>query len=325
MQDAQYASAFDGYLQALVLGAGEPNATSSLWHPQKLDTVFQEAKRYEDTAFAPLALYWMGVARLKLGDKAAAIEYCQKAFDKAAMNEELANKILLRMLSSLGEKEVSIYFEQKLAANPDSLEANLTMYNLAKIKGEYSKAKDYIGRCIKLAGPNDQRKDEYLLRKAELLIVAYELTSDNSYLKEAIADYESLLTKMPNNTNVLNNLAYMLAENNQRLSDALEYAKKVFEQKPNNPNFMDTYAYVLYKNGQNSKAAELLTAAMQQYQQDVIATPSAILEHLGMVEEKLGEKAQALAAYKQVLQIGADKLPKNVKQRIQSAIERLSR
>jgi len=229
------------------------------------------------------------------------------------------------MFLILGPDEVSSYCEQRLKNNPDSLITNFTMFNLARIRDEYDKAVDYISKCIELTGPDTPRGLEYKNRKAELLILAFQKTSDNRYLKEAITDYESLLAKMPNNTIVLNNLAYLLAEKNQRLSDALTYAKKAFEQMPNNPIFMDTYAYVLYKNGQASKAAELLTAAMQQYRQDAIVVSLEVWEHLGMVKEELGEKAQALVAYKQALQVGADKLPEPVRQRITLAIERLSR
>jgi len=229
------------------------------------------------------------------------------------------------MFLTLGADEVSSYCEQRLKTNPDSLPTNFTMFNLARIKGEYDKAVDYISKCIELTEPDTQHGLEYKFRKAELLTIAYQKTSDNRYLKGAITDYESLLAKMPNNINVLNNLAYMLAEKNQRLSDAVKYAKKALEQMPNDPIFMDTYAYVLYKNGQASKAAELLTSAMQQYRQDEIVASPEVWEHLGMVKEQLGEKAQALIAYKRALQVGADKLPEPVRQRITLAIERLSR
>ncbi|MFQ6034444.1 MAG: tetratricopeptide repeat protein [Sedimentisphaerales bacterium] len=325
MQDAQYAAAFDGYLQALILAAPDPDTTNRVWREQKLDTLFEEAKKHENTPFAPLAFCWMGEAKLKLGDRKTAIEYYRKAVDKAETNDKLAAEILLRMFSSLGAEEVSKYCQQRLRTNPDSLAANFTMSNLARINSQYDEAIDYIKKCVELTGPDTPRGLEYLLKKAELLTLAYEKTSDNRYRKEAITDYQSLLAKMPNNTNVLNNLAYMLAENNQRLSDALKYAKKAHKQKPNNPNFMDTYAYVLYKNGQSSQAVELLTAALQQYRHVAIVAPPEVWEHLGMVKEQLGEKAHALDAYKRALQVGADKLPESVRQRITSAIERLSR
>jgi len=143
----------------------------------------------------------------------------------------------------------------------------------------------------------------------------------------AIADYESLLAKMPNSTGVAmvcNNLAYLLAENDERLSDALGYAKRAFDAKPNDPGVLDTYAYVLLKNGKASRAGEFLAAALQQYQQDKIAVPAEIYEHKGMIKEKLGAKAEALAAYKRALEVGADTLSPTARQQIEKAIDRLS-
>lgn len=156
------------------------------------------------------------------------------------------------------------------------------------------------------------------------MTVAYEKTSDNRYLKAAIRDYESLLDKMPNNTTALNNLAYLLAQSNQKLSKALEYAKRAVELKPNDANFLDTYGYVLLKSGKNSEAAESLAAAIQQYGRGSNAPPE-VYEHLGMAKEALGEKSQALAAYKRVLEVGADNLSAAAKQRINAAIDRLTK
>jgi len=323
-QDAQYAKAFDGYLQSLVLGAGTPDGKSRPWRPQKLDKVFEEAKEYIDTAFAPVAYYRMAEAKFKLGDRQAAIERCRRAVDKAEANEKLAAEILLRMYLLIGDAEVAEYCQEKLETNPDSLVANYTMFNLAKIKGEYDKAVNYADKCIELIEPDNQRAANYVLLKTQMLSEAYEETSDNTYLEKAIIDYESLLQKMPNNTSVLNNLAYMLAENGKSLTRALECSKRALELMPNNPNFLDTYAYVLHRNGRNSEAAEFLAAALQQYQQQDVNVPPEVYLHLGMVKEELGDKPQALDAYKQALQVGADKLSDVVKKRIDSAIERLS-
>jgi tetratricopeptide (TPR) repeat protein len=198
------------------------------------------------------------------------------------------------------------------------------MFNLAKIDGQYDKAIRYIDKCIQTAKGGDPRIVEYVAKKAEVLTLAYERTSDNNYLRRAVADYESLLTKMPNNTNVLNNLAYMLAENNERLPDALQYAKRAFDISPNDPSFMDTYGYVLYKNGKVSQAAELLVAALQRYGQDTTSVPSEVYEHLGMIKEKLGAKTEALDAYKRAMEVGADGLSQKRREQINDAVKRLS-
>jgi tetratricopeptide (TPR) repeat protein len=324
MQDVQYAIAMDGYLQSLVLAAGSTSKAGAGWHPEKLDKVFEESAKYVNTPFAPIAYYRMAEAKLSLGDRETAVEYCRTAVDKTGANERLASEILLRMFLLLEDEEVSKYCLERLKTTPDSLAANFTMFNLAKIRGEYDKAVGYIDKCIELTGAETPRGVDYTVKKAQVLAIAYERTSDNHYLKKAITDYESLLAKMPNNTLVLNNLAYMLAENNERLAEALEYAKRALEQKPNDPGFLDTYAYVLCKNGKDSEADEFMTAALLQYGQNQLTAPPEVYEHLGMIKERLGQKSQALDAYKDALEVGSDKLPKAVKDRITSAIERLS-
>jgi predicted Zn-dependent protease len=162
------------------------------------------------------------------------------------------------------------------------------------------------------------------VRKAETFTSAYSKTSDNNYLKKAVTEYESLLAEMPNNSDILNNLAYMLAEENVRLAEALEYSKRACEARPNDPGVLDTYSYLLYKNGRLSEAAEFLQSALQQYEQNRISAPSEVYEHLGMIKEGLGSVDEALAAYKQALEIGAEGLSEVTSGRIKAAIERLS-
>ncbi len=157
-----------------------------------------------------------------------------------------------------------------------------------------------------------------------LLDIAYKKTSDKNYLDRAIAEYESLRLEMPNNSSILNNLAYILAENNEKLTEALRYAKQALEISPDNPGILDTYAYVLYKNEKYPEAAEYLQAALQQHEHYRIPPSAGIYEHLGMIKEKLGARAEALAAYEQALKTAAGRLPENQMQQIKTAIERVS-
>ncbi|MHC4432909.1 MAG: tetratricopeptide repeat protein, partial [Planctomycetota bacterium] len=325
IEDALHATAFDGYLKALIAGAGTPGARD--FDPAKLDRIFAEAARYTDGAFAPMAYFRMAQAKSALGDKATAIEYSQKAVEKAGDNDTLASEILERMYLLLGYEEVLGYCQQRLGSDPGSLAANLAMFDLARIDGRYDEAIPYIDKCIELAGDDRARRLAYTMRKAGILIGAYARSSDKNYLKMAIADYESLLAKMPNSTGVAtvcNNLAYVLAENDERLSDALKYAKRALDLRPNDPGVLDTYAYVLLKNGDVKEAGEFLAAALQQYQQNRITVPAEIYGHKGMINEKLGAKAEALAAYNRALEVGAETLSPKARQEIERAVERLS-
>ncbi len=321
--DTLYTSAFDGYMNALILGAGQQGTGN--WNPRKLDKVFQECGKYLDSGFASIAYLRMAQAKLKLGDKTTAVEYCHRAVDKAGQDETLASEALLRMLLMLGPDEVLKYCRGKLQTNPDSIAPNFAMFNLAKINKEYDQAVDYIQKCINLTEPDSSRRLEYIMKKADILTLAYETSSDKNYLSAAITVYKSLLTKMPNNTIILNDLAYFLAENNERLPEALQYAKRALDEQPNNPGYLDTYAYVLHKQGKNLQAIEFLAASLQQYQQDNVLVPAVVYEHKGLIKEALGTKDEALTAYREALEAGEDGLSQKTRQRLNEAVERLSR
>ena len=305
-------TALDGYLHALLAA-------------NKLNKLFEEAGKYVESNFAPTALVTMAEAKMKLKDKQNAINYCQKAIDKAGTNETLVYDILQRMHALLGTKEITSYCEQRLQVNPDSLATNFTMFNLAKINRQYNKAVEYIDKCLLVMDANNPNRLDFIVAKTQVLQLAYDKTADNKYLKRIITEYESLLAKMPNNTSILNNLAYMLTEENTRLAEALSYAKRAHEAMPNDPSLLDTYAFVLYKNGRTPEAAEFIQAALQQYEQNKISAPAEVYEHLGMIKEELNYPAEAIAAYEQALETTPEQLPEKTRERIEKAIQRLSK
>ncbi len=304
------AAALDGYLGTLILDG-------------KLEKVFEEGSRYIDSDFAHIAFFRMAEAKLQLGDKTTAVEYCRKAIDISGASEILASGIVEKVASLLGTQEVLKYSRQRLETNSLSETANLVMFYLSKLGKEYNKAIDYIDKCLQITGSGSPQSTAYAIEKVRVLQLAYDKTSDNRYLNKAIEEYESLLEKMPNNTSILNNMAFLLAESGQRLSKALEYARRAYEMKPNSPNILDTYSYVLYKNGKLAEAAELLQAAMQHFEDSQITISPEVYEHLGMIKEELSSPQEALDAYKQALQT-AELSEKSV-ERIKSAVERLSR
>jgi len=305
------AASLEGYLQAILSGG-------------KLDKVLEEGGKYVDGNFAPIAYLTMAEVKMKLGDKAKAIEYCRKAVDKAGTNEAFVSNILQKMYLLLGAQDVLQLCKERLKANPDAFSANWTMFNVAKVSGQYNNAVKYIDKCLQIIGSDNPRRVEYTMQKATVLSSAYSKFYNKDYLRKAVAEYESLLAEVPDNTGVLNNLAYMLAENDERLDEALKYAEKALRTQPNEPGLLDTYAFVLFKNGRFREAAEYLQAALQQYESRRASVPAEVYEHLGMIKEGLGAGAEALAAYKIALEIGAGKLSRTVIERIKSAVERLS-
>ncbi|HPS55533.1 MAG TPA: tetratricopeptide repeat protein, partial [Sedimentisphaerales bacterium] len=306
------AMALDGYLMILV-------------RQKEYSKVLELGRQYIDGEFAPLAYFRMAEAQLASGDKKTAIEYCRKAVDKAEVNESYASEMLQKVYGLIGSEEVVSICQEKLTANPESLYANFSMFNISVINGQYNKAVEYIDKCIAIVGSDNIRKTEYIGQKVGVLELAYKKTSDKVYLQKAIREYESLLVEMPNNISVLNNLAYMLAETGEKLDKALEYGKRAYDLMPNNANIMDTYSYVLLKNGKNKQAEEYLQSALQQYEKDSISAPSDVYKHLGVIKEALGRSSEAVAAYQQALEIGDKTMLEEEKAEIRKAIERLSK
>ncbi len=291
----------------------------------KTQKLFEEANKYVDTVFAPVAFFRMGQAHLAAGDRAKAIECCKKAIEKAGDNESLVNLILSEMSSLLGNEETMKYCQERLAGQPDSLAANLAMFYLYRSDGEYNKSVDYIDTCLKITEGQVGRHTACMTEKALTLQMAYAKTSDRAYLDRAVETYESLLEKVPNNTGALNNLAYLLAENDERLPEALKDAEYAHRLSPNDAGYMDTYAYTLYKNGKYDEAEQMLLAAVQKYQDNGGAIPSEVYEHLAMAKEKLGKKSEALEEYKHALDSNAEETVSGTNDRIEAAIERLEK
>ena len=323
IDDESYVTAFDGYLQALLDGTGDPDRDN--WHPEKSELIVKEAQKYVESSFAPMAYVRMAQALLKLHDEDKAVEYCHLALEKIRTNEKYASQVMINIYPMLGLDAITEFCTQTLQKNPDSLPANYVMYYLMRINNDYDKSTDYIDKCIKLTDKESPIRTDYILKKAEMLLYAYAYTSNNKYINMAINDYESLLSEMPNNIKVLNNLAYMLAESNQRLSDALEYSKRAQKLKPNDPGFLDTYAFVLLKSGNDTEAEKTIDEALRQYtEQGQMEVPGEVYEHKGMIKEKVGKKEEALTAYKRALELGSKYFTQKTKDRINQSIERVS-
>lgn len=311
-QGKQDPDALNGYMRA-ILAQG------------MTEKLFNAAAKYIDGDLAFVAYYWMAEARMKLGDRQNAVEYCYKAMQKAQQNLNIQAEITQRTYSLLGGPDTERLCKRLLNEQPDGIPANWAMFNLCSLKGDYNAANDYIDKCIAAASTEDNNWTTFTIQKATTLVKAYMKTSDNNRLQEALVAYESLLEKMPNNTSILNNVAYILADNNQDLDKALEYAKRAHEAKPDDPEYLDTYALVLHKMGRNSEAVQFQQAAIQQYEAQRASTPADAYEHLGLFLEQLGEKSRARTAYEQALEANGSNAPPAVKQRINDAIERLEK
>jgi tetratricopeptide (TPR) repeat protein len=305
-----YVRALDKYLEAL-------------WLDEKYEELLKYASKYIDTKFAPIVYAQMAQTRFKMGSKATAMDYYRKAIEKCGTNNTLILSILQNMSNIVGQIEVAKWCDEKLRTNPDSMAANLMMFKLTQQRGEYNKALEYINKFLSLVDPESPSWIEQMFNKANTLTMAYMKTSDKRYLSTAILEFEKILAKQPDNTSVLNNLAYFLADNDEQLDKAVECAKHAHEASPNDAGTMDTYAYALCKAGEYAKAEEMLQMAIQIFERESMTVPWDVYMHLGMAQEGLGQKAAAAESYRQALEVGGRGIPKNKKEELMKAIERV--
>lgn len=308
--DADRMSALDYYFEALLLGRNY----------QKL---LEEASKYIDTQFAPVAYSQMAQVQLKLGNRATAVDYFRKAIERSGANDSLISGVLQNMEDVVGIEEVWRWCSQRLSTDPDSLAANLAMYKLAERQGDYNKAFAYANKCMEIVGSQSPTWIKYAFYKANILVLAYQKTSDEKYLTNAISGYEAILSKQPDNGDAMNNLAVLLADNNEQLDKAVKYAKRTHEAALNDANRMDTYAYVLCKTGDFAKAREMIQRAIQVYELSGADISWDVYNHLGMVMEGLGRKDEAATAYRQAMEIAGETVSQTNKQELTKAIERV--
>ena len=126
--------------------------------------------------------------------------------------------------------------------------------------------------------------------------------------------YEKALKIDPENSFVLNNYAYYLSLRNVKLDKAESMSAKSLKLDPTNGANMDTYGWILYKLGKYSEAAEWVQKAIDATAE---ADPD-LLEHLGDIKYKSGDKEKALQLWQNALKVGkgSDFLEQKVKEGI---------
>ncbi|NTW49414.1 MAG: tetratricopeptide repeat protein [Chlorobiales bacterium] len=110
-----------------------------------------------------------------------------------------------------------------------------------------------------------------------------------SRYKESERCYEAALKLDPDNVLVLNNLSYSLSERGIDLDRCLKMAQTAVEKEPDNGAYLDTIGWIYYKLGKYEKAKDWIEKAVGTGRISPV-----VLEHLGDIYLKLGNKAKAM-------------------------------
>jgi Tfp pilus assembly protein PilF len=122
--------------------------------------------------------------------------------------------------------------------------------------------------------------------------------------------YERALSIDSSNALVNNNFAYSLSERGIKLDMALKMAKIAIKTEPGNSAYLDTIGWIYFKAGDFNAAIEYIEKAIT-----VGGEKPDILEHLGDIQFKMGEKDKAKGNWQKALNL--DKNNSELKQKIE--------
>jgi tetratricopeptide (TPR) repeat protein len=191
----------------------------------------------------------------------------------------VVNLILGLSLSQSGNNlEAKEYLKKSVELNPSDITA-LSAYGFAlnQLK-ENDEALQVLNKALRI------KPDEIsILGTMGLIYDSKEMWAECDSIYEKALRLDSL------NAVINNNYAYSLSERGIRLDEALEMVKLAVEKEPANSSFLDTIGWVYYKLGDYEKAKLYLEEAIKYGGERPV-----ILDHLGDVMFKLGEKNLAL-------------------------------
>jgi tetratricopeptide (TPR) repeat protein len=253
--------------------------------------------------------------------------------------DRLKSGVLQQMLMAMtkqgqGDKALEV-IDRLLKKQPDnwlSLEMKAQVQrDMGKLE-DAAKTYDEMGERI--------RSDKKLTKEQQEALydeVRYALSNvyvDLKQIDKAAEQLKALLAREPNNPTYNNDLGYIWADHDMNIAESEKLVRKAIEEdrrqrrkanpdlKPeedkDNPAYLDSLAWVLYKQKKYKEAKPLLLDVVKEEEGKHIE----IYDHLGDVLMALGEKAEAIAAWKKGIEVaGNTKREKERKEAVEKKIQ----
>jgi tetratricopeptide (TPR) repeat protein len=164
------------------------------------------------------------------------------------------------------------------------------------LKKEYKKAIRALEQ-----GKNTILNDDALL--VQFLSQLGDAYYNDQQYEKSYKNYESALSKEPDNAHVLNNYSYYLSLQKENLEKAKKMSEKLVEKYPNDPTYLDTHAWVLYQMGDYANALKYLEKAMENMNKN---TDGTIIEHYADALYKSGKIEQAITYWQKAKEQGGE-------------------
>jgi tetratricopeptide (TPR) repeat protein len=172
---------------------------------------------------------------------------------------------------------------------------------------------DVLERVRKSKDLTEEEKTDYTERFRYMLSGIY---VDAEQIDKATEQLQALLKDDENNPTYNNDLGYIWADHDMNLEESERLIRKAIEEErkqirktqpdikaediKDNPSYLDSLGWVLFKQKKYKEAKDYLIAATKGGKE---GEHLEIYEHLGDTHLALGEKAEAVAAWKKALEV----------------------
>jgi tetratricopeptide (TPR) repeat protein len=227
------------------------------------------------------------------------------------------------------ERLVEVYAKEKkfddanklvdrfLKASPDNWLLLELKGFVQREQGQYDDAAKTYEDVLKRINDDKELKDDE--RKELAGEVRYYLSNvylELNKLDKVTEELEALIALEPDNPSYYNDLGYIWADHDMNLEKAEQHIRKALEldrkqrkeaklpaeQDKDNGAYLDSLGWVLYKEKKYKEAKDAMLEAVK----DKDAQHIEIFDHLGDVHMALGEKADAVAAWKKGVEVAGD-------------------
>jgi tetratricopeptide (TPR) repeat protein len=216
--------------------------------------------------------------------------------------------------------QAAVPLREQLKKNPENLETRILLVNNGLARRAFAEANQLAEAGLK-AGANSS----LLLLRASALqglgrgadaVTAFksaalldpksprpyqamaDLATQRGDYTGAIANYEEVLKRDPNNLSAMNNLASLLSDHDFDLNRAAALAGQLYQRTPRDPVVMDTLGWVLSRQGKNNEALPLLRRAAT-----MTSTVAEVQYHLGAALLAAGQRDEGRVVLARALKL----------------------
>lgn len=149
--------------------------------------------------------------------------------------------------------------------------------------------------------------------RSQMLALLGDLRHARGEKEKAYAAYDKAIAYDKNNLLCLNNYAYFLSQEGIDLDRAAAMSKQTVEAEPSNPTYLDTYAWILYMQENYTQAKIYIDETMKHA--EAVPENVTLYDHAGDIYYRCGQPKEALAYWKQALQLAEDPVMRKALQR----------